>query len=98
MLISLNLDVMKITRERLYKGEKGTYLKLTVAVNDQPDQYGNDCSVWEEQTKEEREAKKGRNFLGNGKVVHGKSKTIEAGELPIDNLGDENSDDGTLPF
>lgn len=68
-LLSLSIDVTKIDKSRLYKGQKGTYLKLTVGINDEPDQFGNNVSSWEEQTKEERDAKAQRNFLGNGKVL-----------------------------
>jgi len=68
-LLSASLDVKKITKERLYAGAKGTYLKLTISINDQIDQFGNNVSVWEEQTKEERDQKKPKNFLGNGKIV-----------------------------
>lgn len=62
-LISLKLDVNKITKSKLFKGEKGTYLDLTIALNDEKDQYGNDVSVWEKCEKEET-----KNYLGNGKV------------------------------
>ena len=69
-LINFSIDVTKINKDRLYKGKNGTYLNLTVEVKDEPDQYGNDASAWESQTKEEREAKEKRNFLGNGKTVY----------------------------
>ncbi len=68
-LISVRIDVSKIDKERLYKGEKGTYLDVTVSVNDEPDKYGKNVTVYQEQTKEEREAKAPKNFLGNGKVI-----------------------------
>lgn len=68
-LLAVSLDVKKISKERLFQGNKGTYLKLTISLNDQIDQYGNNVSVWEEQTSEERNAKVTRNFLGNGKVI-----------------------------
>lgn len=68
-LINLSINVSKIDKSRLIKGAKGTYLNLTVAVNDEKDQYDNDVSAWEGQTKEERDAKTNRNFLGNGRVV-----------------------------
>ena len=67
-LLSIKLDVSKIDKSKLFKGAKGTYLDLTVALNDEPDQYGNDVSAWHGQSKEEREAKTDKIFLGNGKV------------------------------
>lgn len=77
-LISLSIDVTKIKKERLYKGEKGTYLKLTVSLNDEADYYGNSVGCYEEQTKEEREAKTQRNYLGNGKVIWSNSPTPQS--------------------
>lgn len=62
-LISLKIDVTKITKDKLFKGEKGTYLDLTIALNDEKDQYGNTVSCWEKCEKEET-----KNYLGNGKV------------------------------
>ena len=67
-LLSIKLDVSKIDKSKLFKGAKGTYLDLTVALNDEPDQYGNDVSAWHSQSKEERDAKNDKIFLGNGKV------------------------------
>ena len=68
-LLSAKIDVQKISKHKLYKGAKGTYLAVTISLNDETDQYGNNVSMWEEQTKEERDAKTDRVFLGNGKVV-----------------------------
>jgi len=67
-LLSAKLDVSKITKSKLYKGEKGTYCSITISLNDEIDTYGNNVSVYEEQTKEERDQKAPRNYLGNGKV------------------------------
>lgn len=50
-----------------HKEEK--YFNLTVSVNDESDNYGNNVTVSVSQTKEEREAKKKKSYLGNGKVV-----------------------------
>lgn len=68
-LIALSLNLSKIDKSKLITGEKGTYANITVSVNDEEDKFGNNVSCWEGQTKEEREAKADRNFLGNGKIV-----------------------------
>jgi hypothetical protein len=68
-LLALSIDVMKIDKKKLFVGKKGTYLKLTISLNDEIDQFGNNVSVWEEQSAEDRKAKVTRNFLGNGKVI-----------------------------
>lgn len=68
-LIAVSIDVTKLDKSRFVTGKKGTYANITISLNDEPDQYNNDASVWEGQTEEERKAKADRNFLGNGKVV-----------------------------
>jgi len=93
MIINLSIDVTKIDKNKLIKGAKGTYLNLTVSVNEEADQFGNDCSAWQTQSKEEREAKSQRLFLGNGKVVFGKQKKETVANVEVIN---NSSDD--LPF
>ena len=44
-LISLRIDVQKIDKSKLFKGKKGTYLDLTVALNDEEDDYGNNGGI-----------------------------------------------------
>lgn len=68
-LISASIDVTKISKDKLVKGEKGTYLNITISINDEIDQYGNQAGIYESQTKEEREAKEKKNYLGNGKIA-----------------------------
>lgn len=68
-LLAISIDVTKLDKSKFVAGKKGTYANLTISVNDQDDAYGNNVSVWEGQTQEEREAKADRNFIGNGKVV-----------------------------
>lgn len=64
--VSINLD--KIDKSKIVKGKKGQYLSITVGENrDGEDQYGNTHYVFQSLTKEEREAKADKNYLGNGK-------------------------------
>ena len=44
-------------------------LPSTITVNDEPDQFGNQGPVCIEQSKEEREAKVAKTYLGNVKVL-----------------------------
>lgn len=61
-----DIDKSKITEAR--NGKK--YINLTASVNDETNQYGNNVSIYHSQSKEEREAKTDRIYLGNGKVVY----------------------------
>lgn len=49
------------------KNEKG--VKMTIALNNEQDTYGNNCSMWVSQSKEDREAGKKKFYTGNGKVL-----------------------------
>ncbi len=67
--VSLKIDVTKIDKDRLFKGEKGTYLNATVFIDiDEKDQYGNNGFIAQSVSKEEREAGERGNILGNVKV------------------------------
>lgn len=50
------------------KQADGSYKNLTVSISDSTNPYGQNISIYEEQTKEEREAKKPRTYVGNGKI------------------------------
>ena len=64
---SINLDA--IPKDKIYVGKKGKYLPVTITINDELDQFGNQGPVVVEQTKEERDAKVAKTYLGNVKVV-----------------------------
>tara|TARA_R100000951_G_C2622107_1_gene174819 strand:+ start:873 stop:1253 length:381 start_codon:yes stop_codon:yes gene_type:complete len=70
--------MIPLEQEGIYEGKKGTYLDVTVAVNDELNEYDQDCSAWIAQSKENREAGGAKNYLGNGKVFW----TDEQGGLP----------------
>lgn len=50
------------------KQADGSYKNLTISISDSTNPYGQNISIYEEQTKEERDAKKPRNYVGNGKI------------------------------
>ena len=64
-----NLDVTKIPKDKIYEGKKGKYISVVVAINNEVDQFGNNGSIQVDQTKEERDAKESKVYLGNVKVV-----------------------------
>lgn len=68
-LLNISINVADLPKEKFVQGKKGTYYNFTVSVNDETNQYGQNVSVYDSQTKEEREAKKKKLYIGNGKVV-----------------------------
>lgn len=67
-IINLSINLADLPKEKMVKGKKGTYINLQIGVNDET-KFGNNCSAWVGQTKEERESKSERQYVGNGKVV-----------------------------
>jgi hypothetical protein len=65
---------------------------ITISVDEKVDNYGNNVSGWISQTKEQRESKASRTYVGNGKVVFSKAK-----EYPVAPKQEFKSDDKT-PF
>jgi hypothetical protein len=65
-LISLSIDVTKITKSKI---KDGKYLDVTISVDDQTNQWGKNASIYESQTKEERDSKASKSYIGGGKVV-----------------------------
>ena len=68
-IIKTSINLNAIPKDRIFVGKKGKYLPITITLNDDPDQFGNQGPVVVEQTKEEREAKEPKTYLGNVKVV-----------------------------
>lgn len=69
-IINVSIDFNKLKSLSKVQGKNGAeYINLTVMLNDQKDKFGNDASVSVSQTKEEREAKTPKTYVGNGKIV-----------------------------
>jgi len=74
--ISVKIDVTKIDKSRLFRGEKGTYLDLTTFIDlDQKDQYDNNGFIAQSVSKEERDKNIQTPILGNVKVFFNDSQS-----------------------
>jgi hypothetical protein len=100
-LLSVSINVADLPKEKFVQGKKGTYYNFTISVNDDTNQFGQNVSLFDSQTKEEREAKKSKTYIGNGKVVwtDGKMTTVEREDLgKAANPAPAAADSGDLPF
>ena len=79
-IISANIDLTKIEKAKIYEGKKGKYYPITIVLNDELGQYGDSGYIQTEQTKEERDAKSQKSYLGNVKVVWTNGSNVEAAE------------------
>jgi len=82
-IIKTSINLNEIPKDKIYHGKKGKYLPITITLNDELDQFGNQGPVIVEQTKEEREAKVQKVYLGNVKVVWTNGTNVET--APRDN-------------
>jgi len=74
-----------------FKNPDGSYENYTMSVNDETNQYGQNVSVFKRQTKEQRDAKEKRDYVGNGTVAWTDGKVVvaerkEATENPVAEL------------
>ncbi len=68
-LITGSIRVDKLPKEKFIMGKDGAvYYNFTISVQDET-RYGNNVAFMDSQTKEERDAKVQKTYLGNGKVV-----------------------------
>ena len=77
-IIKTSINLNNIPKDRIFEGKKGKYLPITITLNDELDQFGNQGPVVVEQTKEERDAKAPKTYLGNVKVVWSNGQNVEA--------------------
>ena len=68
-IIKASINLSEIPKDKIIAGKKGKYLPITITINDEPDQFGNQGPIVVAQTKEERDAKQSKTYLGNVQVV-----------------------------
>jgi len=101
-IVSANIDLTKINKSKIYEGKKGKYYPITIVLNDEPGQYGDSGYIMTEQTKEERDAKAQKEYLGNVKVVWTNGQNVTTADkqgtqqsIEVQNVKQEEPD---LPF
>jgi hypothetical protein len=96
-LINGSIRVDKLPKEKFVKGKDGAvYYNFTIAIQDET-RYGNNVAFTDSQTKEEREAKKPKTYLGNGSVFWTDGKiTVAEREENKSHAKEPTTDD--LPF
>ena len=96
-LINVTICVSDIPRDKIKLVESGKkYMNIVIASRRETDQYGHTHTVYMSQSKEEREAKKDKVYIGSGKAYQptgaATSESVDsAPAVPADKVGD-------LPF
>ena len=79
IILNTSINLSEIPKDKIINGKKGKYLPLTITVNDELDKFGNQGPVFVGQSKEERDAKAPKTYLGNVKVAwtNGNTQKLE---------------------
>jgi hypothetical protein len=85
-IIKASINLSEIPKNKIIAGKKGQYLPITITLNDEVDQFGNQGPIQVEQSKEERDAKVAKVYLGNVKVVWTNGSNVATAPRP-DNQG-----------
>jgi hypothetical protein len=99
-IISASIDLAKIEKSKITEGKNGQkYYSISIAINDEADKFGNDVAITAGQSKEEREAKAAKVYIGNGKTVWASETpgAKPASAAPAKPAAAQNLDDD-LPF
>ena len=100
-IIKTSINLNEIPKDKIINGKKGKYLPITITLNDEVDQFGNQGPGCVDQTKDERDAKTAKTYLGNVKVVWTNGDNVEV--APRDNMPQQAAPqpamaDDDLPF
>jgi len=79
-IIKASINLSEIPKDKIIPGKKGKYLPITITINDESDQFGNQGPIVVAQTKEERDAKEKKTYLGNVQVVWTNGDNVAAAQ------------------
>ena len=93
----LNLCLSDIDKTKIFTAKNGKkYLSVVVTDRKEVDQFGNDLVVYVSQSKDERDSKSPKNYIGNGKTYGEKPTTAQPQEAQQPQPQEQETED--LPF
>lgn len=96
-MIIAKIDVTKIDKSKLFKGQKGTYLDV-VLIDTPNSQHGDDYMVVQGVTKEDREAGVKGAILGNAKITGQPKQQAQKPNRPSPAPASQAFEGGEIPF
>lgn len=81
-IAQISIDLTKIDQSRVLVKGKNKYLNVDVLIRDEVNQYNQNVAVYHSQTKEERESKTAKSYIGNGKAVWAKGEIVTVSSQP----------------
>tara|TARA_B100001939_G_C16932179_1_gene614369 strand:- start:636 stop:947 length:312 start_codon:yes stop_codon:yes gene_type:complete len=100
-ILKASINLTAIPKDKIIEGKKGKYIPIVININNEADQFGNHGPICVDQTKEERDAKEAKTYLGNIQVVWTDGQSLPERELqPASQKVEAKSDiaDDDLPF
>jgi hypothetical protein len=103
-IINASIDVSKIDKSKIQSVDKdgnpfkngAKYYSVSISIFDEADKYGNNVSIVQAQSKEEREGNVNKVYIGNGKVVFDKGGSNPAPQAQVQSQSSNAEED--LPF
>ncbi len=83
------------------KQPDGSYKNYTISINDESKAFGKgfqNVTMWEAQTKEQREAKEPKKYSGNGSVIWTNGTIVKAGPAETSPTQSDTEKNDDLPF
>ena len=77
-IIKTSINLNEIPKHKIIDGKKGKYLPIVITLNNDVDNFGNNGPVIVEQSKDERDSKAAKVYLGNVKVVWTDGQNVAA--------------------
>lgn len=101
-IINASIDISKFKDSEIIEGKNGAkYINFSLIINDTANDWGKNVSISKVQTKEEREQKARKTFVGQGVSVWRNGEVLKF-EKKEDNTGNDNElkrrYDDNLPF
>lgn len=107
-IINASINLTAIDKSKIIDGKKGKYLPITIVLNDEIDQFGNQGNITIAQSKEERDAKAKKTYFNSGsfKIVWTNGSNVDAAPRDSDGQGGSQQsssntakvEDDDLPF
>tara|TARA_R100001594_G_scaffold117466_1_gene152647 strand:- start:109 stop:414 length:306 start_codon:yes stop_codon:yes gene_type:complete len=98
-LISGSINLNKLPKDKIQRSKSGDqFYNFTVSVEDTTSEYGDNCGIYDAQTKEERAAKVKRNYTGNGRVVWTDGNVTTAEKVENKSQPKAKEEQDVLPF
>jgi len=80
------------------KTKDGVWKNYTLSISDKTSQYGQNVSLYEKQTDEQRQAGEPKNYIGNGKIYWTDGNISVAEKVEKETVSTSSAAETDLPF